>query len=108
MEVQNAHLLNSQKALQELSQARLKGVHALHLKEIIGDVEERMQRLQEVQQDLMEREDLGEDEADEEWRQVLQDDLELDHEPLPREAFESIEISAGTLMALDWLIGEEE
>jgi len=100
IEVQNGQLLQSQQALQELSAKSLPGLQALALREIISDVEERMQRLQEVQQELMERED----DAQEEWEDVLQDTLELDEEPLPEEAIEGIEISAGTLMALDWLI----
>lgn len=109
MQVKNAQLLNSQKALQELTQASLKGTHALALKEIMSAVEERLQHLQEVQQSLVERaqaknEDLTEEEADEEWTEVLEDDLELDHDPLPQEAVENIEISAAHLMALDWLI----
>jgi hypothetical protein len=106
MEVQNQQLLASQEALAELSEQPLSGLHALTLKEILSDVEARLQRLQEVQQDLMERE--NEEEADEEWQQVLQDDLELDHEPLPREAIKNIEVSAQTLIALDWLIHDED
>ncbi len=107
MTVQNVQLLQSQEALQELSQASLSGVYALHLKDLMADIEARMRRLQEVRQDLAGRDDMTEEEANEEWRSVLEDDLELDHEPLPREAFEGIKISAGDLIALDWLIADE-
>lgn len=109
MDVKNARLLNSQQPLQELAQSKLPGLHALHLQEIMAEVEERMKHLQEVQRDLMQRaqdeeDDLTDEEADKQWQEVLEDNLELDHDPLPREALENIEISAAHLMALDWLI----
>ena len=107
MQIENGTLLQSQQALQKLSQADLKGIHALHLKDILGPIQKRLQRLQEVQQDLMEREDMTEDEADEEWQMVLSDSLDVDEEPLPQKAVEDIEISAGALMTLDWLIDED-
>jgi len=103
MEVTNADLLMSQEALQELTDAKLKGTHALRLKDITSEVQTRLTRLSEVQSDLHDRDDLSEEEADEEWSDVLEDTLEVDEEPLPRQAFENIEISAQTLMALDWL-----
>lgn len=103
IEARNDELLASQDALQELAGKPLSGVHALRLKEILSEVEDRLQRLQEVQQDLMQR-DNEEAEANDEWQEVLEDTLEIDEEPLPQEAVEDIEISASTLMALDWLI----
>lgn len=106
MTVKNGQLLQSQQALQEIAQANLKGVYALQVRDILGPVQKRLDRLQEVQQDLMEREDMSEQEADEEWRQVLQEKTNIDEDPLPRQALEDIEISAGTLIALDWMIGE--
>lgn len=111
MEVKNHRLLNAQQPLQEFAQTSLPAVYAIALKEIMADVEERLQRLQEVRQDLMRRAEdedaaLTEEEADEEWQEVLTDELELDHDPLPQEAIENIEISAAHLMALDWLISD--
>ncbi|MCS3827427.1 hypothetical protein GGP85_002897 [Salinibacter ruber] len=107
MTIQNAQLLQSQEALQILADTKLGGVHALQLKSIMADVEDRMRHLQEVREDLAGRDDLTEEEANEEWRSVLEDDLEMDHEPLPRKAFEGVQISAGDLIALDWLIADE-
>lgn len=103
IEARNDELLASQDALQELAGKPLSGVHALQLRETLSDIEDRLQRLQEVQQDLMQR-DNEEAEANDEWQEVLEDTLEIDEEPLPQEAVEDIEISASTLMALDWLI----
>jgi len=107
--VENSKLLESQQALQKLAQKPLSGVYSLRLREVLAAVEDRLNRLQEVQNDLQGREDLSPEEADEEWRNVLEDTLEIpDEEPLPREAVEGIQISAGTLVALDWLIGNPE
>jgi len=107
IEVPNQRLLASQDALQTLAQKPLSGVHSLRLREILSDVKGRLQRLQEVQKDLQSREDMDESEADEEWRRVLEDTLEIDEEPLPEEAIKNVEISAGTLVTLDWLIKGE-
>jgi len=107
IDVENSQLLESQQALQTLAQKPLSGIYSLRLREILAAVEERLNRLQEVQQDLQSREDLSEEEADEEWRRVLEDTLEIDEEPLPEEAVEDVEISAGTLVALDWLIQKD-
>jgi len=107
IEVENSQLLASQDALQTLAQKPLSGVYSLRLRDILDHVEQRLGRLQEVQQDLQEREDLSPEEADEEWRMVLEDTLEIDKEPLPEKAIEGIEISAGKLVALDWLIADE-
>jgi len=107
IEVENAQLLASQEALQQLSSKPLTGLHSLHLGDILETADTRLQRLQEVRQGLMEEVEAGEKtqaEVDEEWAEVLEDNLEVEKEPLPREAFESIEISAQTLMMLDWLI----
>jgi hypothetical protein len=109
IEVENAQLLASQESLQKLSSKPLSGLHALRLGDILEAADTRLQRLQEVRQGLMEEVEAGEKEhaeVDEEWAEVLEDSLEVEKEPLPREAFESIEISAQTLMALDWLIVE--
>ena len=104
MEVTNAQLLQSQQALQNLSQASLKGVHALHLMDILDAVRDRLDRLQEVQQNLMERDDLSDEAAQEEWQEILRDTTEIDEEPLPQKAVETIQISAGALMTLGWLL----
>ncbi|MCS3707197.1 hypothetical protein GGP62_002184 [Salinibacter ruber] len=103
IEVENQDLLASQSALRTLAQKPLSGVHSLQLKRTLSEVEERLARLQELQQDLMSRDDM--DEPQEEWQQVLNDTAEIEEEPLPEEAVEGIEVSASTLMALDWLIG---
>jgi len=111
IEVENSQLLASQEALQQLAGKPLKGLHALCLGDVLEEAEGRLKRLQEVQQGLAEDVEEGEKtqtEADEEWQEVLQDTLEIDEERLPRSAFETIEISAQVLMALDWLIGEDE
>jgi hypothetical protein len=102
IEVENQDLLASQSALRTLAQKPLSGVHSLQLKRILSEVEERLARLQELQQDLMSRDDMDEEE---EWQMVLEDTAEIEEEPLPEEAVEGIEISASTLMAIDWLIG---
>jgi len=107
IEVENAQLLASQEALQELSSKPLSGLHALRLGDILEAADGRLQRLQEVRQGLMEDAEEGEKtqaEVDQEWQEVLEDDLEIDEDPLPRSAFEDVQISAQTLMALDWLI----
>jgi|APHM01.1.fsa_nt_gi hypothetical protein len=91
----NAELLDSQEALSKLVQADLKGIYALRLKEIVSDVEERLMHLQEVHEET---------DTDEEWREVLQDEMEIDEDPLPKEAFEGVEISAQDLIALDFMI----
>lgn len=111
MQIENAQLLNAQTPLQTLSQASLRGVHALHLKDLMEAISTRLQRLQEVQQGLMEdvqQDEKTQEEADEEWQEVLADTLDIDEEPLPQEAIAEIEISAGELMALDWLIDRGE
>jgi len=107
IEVENAQLLASQEALQELSSKPLSGLHALRLGDILETADTRLQRLQEVRQGLMEEveaEEKEQPEVDQEWQEVLEDHLEIEKEPIPREAFEGIEVSAQTLMALDWLI----
>lgn len=108
IEVENRQLLASQQALRTLASKPLSGIHSLQLRDILDEAEARMQRLQEVQQDLSSREDLSEEEADEEWQQVMKDTTEIDHDPLPEEAVRDISIAAGDLMALDWLIRDEE
>jgi hypothetical protein len=106
IEVENSQLLASQQPLKQLAQKPLSGVHSLQLKRTLSEVEERLARLQELQQDLMSRDDM--DEPQEEWQQVLNDTAEIEEDPLPEEAVEGIEISASTLMALDWLIRDED
>jgi hypothetical protein len=108
IEVKNQELLASQSALRTLASKPLSGVHSLRLKEILSAVEERLARLQEVQQDLMSRDDMDEEEAQEEWQQVMQDTTEIDHDPLPESAVRDISIAAGDLMALDWLVVSED
>jgi hypothetical protein len=89
----NRELLESQQALQDLAQTDLRGIHALKLKEVLEDVQGRLEHLHDLDVD-----------SEEEWEEVLAEDLELDHDPLPKQAFEGAEVSAATLIALDWLI----
>jgi two-component sensor histidine kinase len=104
MTVQNAELLHSQEALQALVQTALPGTAALRVRDIVEEVQSRVQRIQEVRKDLMQREDMDEAETQEEWEQVLQDETEIDTDPLPEAALEDIEVEAGHLLALDWMI----
>lgn len=89
----NTQLLQSQEALQDLAQTDLRGVYALDLKEVLEDVQSRLEHLQALDID-----------SEEEWQEVLEKPLELDHEPLPKQAFQDAEVSAATLIQLDWLI----
>jgi hypothetical protein len=91
----NRTLLESQQALQDLVQTDLRGVHALHLMEILDPVQERLNRLQQVQQEVG---------SEEEMQEVLDETLEIDQDPLPKRAFEDAEVSAATLITLEWLI----
>jgi hypothetical protein len=111
MNPQNLDLLQSQEALQKLTSRDLRGVFALRLADILDEVEGRLQKLQGVQEDLSERVgggDLSQDEADEQWRELLQEALEINEEPLPRSALRSIEISVADLQALEWMIEDAE
>jgi len=107
MHPQNLELLQSREALQKLAGRDLRGVFALRLADILDDVESRLQKLQGVQEDLARRVDegdLSQDEADEQWRELLQETLEIDAEPIPRSALRTTEISVVDLNTLDWMI----
>ena len=110
IDVRNDQLLASQESLQELSEQPLRGVHALALGDIMDEAQGRLERLHELRQGLIQRvedDGLTEQEADEEWREVLEETSEIDAEPLPQSAVEEIEISAGHLMTLGWLINRD-
>ena len=55
----------------------------------------------------MDEGDLQQDEADEQFRELLQETLEIDAEPIPRSALRTIEISVADLQALSWLFQDE-
>jgi len=107
----NLTLLESQESLLKLSSRDLRGVFALRLADILGEVEGRLQKLQGIEGDLVSRVDEGDlkqDEADEQWRELLQETLEIDEEPLPRSALRSVKISVADLKALEWMIADED
>lgn len=111
MHPQNIDLLQSQEALQKLASRDLRGVFALRLTDILDEVEGRLQKLQGVQKDLSRRVDEGDlqqDEADDQWREVLEEALEIEQEPLPRSALRTVEISVADLKALEWMIADAE
>jgi len=100
-------LLQSQDALQNLASRDLRGVFALRLADILDEVEGRLQKLQGVQEDLSQRVDegdLSQEEADEQWQELLEETLEIEEEPLPRSALRSVEISVADLKALEWML----
>jgi len=110
MNPQNLDLLQSQEALQKLASRDLRGVFALRLADILDEVEGRLQKLQGVQEDLSRRvdeDDLQQDEADDQWRELLQETLEVDAEPIPRSALRTVEISVADLKALEWMIEDQ-
>jgi hypothetical protein len=106
MHPQNIDLLQSQDAIEKLVSRDLRGVFALRLANILEAVVEQLRRLQTVRQELNQRiqnGDLSEEEADEQWREVLEDTCEIDAEPIPRSAVRTIEISVADLKVLEWL-----
>ena len=110
MEPSNLDLLDSRDSLQKLSSRNLRGVFALRLADIVEVVNERLRRLQAVRQDLngrIEEGDLQQDEANEQWRELLGETLEMDKEPLPRSALRTVEISVADLRALEWMIVDQ-
>jgi hypothetical protein len=111
IEPTNAALLQSQEALQKLASRDLRGVFALRLADILDEVEGRLQKLQGVQEDLSRRVREGDhqqDEADEQWRELLEETLEIEEEPLPRSALRAVEISVADLKALEWMIKDKD
>jgi two-component sensor histidine kinase len=102
-------LLQSQEAIQKLASRDLRGVFALRLADILDEVDGRLQKLQGVQEDLARRVDEGDlqqDEADEQFRELLEETLEINAEPIPRSALRTIEISVADLQTLSWLFEE--
>jgi len=103
-------LLQSQDALQNLASRDLRGVFALRLADILDEVEGRLQKLQGVQEDLSQRVDegdLSQEEADEQWQELLEETLEIEEDPLPRSALRTVEISVADLKALGWMIEDK-
>lgn len=105
--VENRQILGSQDALQALSETSLSGRHALHLLDIMEKVQTRLEHLHEVRTDLAQRED--EEAGEEEWQNVLDDELEIGKDPISRSAIaEASGIEAKDLFRLRWLLSEEE
>jgi len=107
MEPTNADLLQSHESLQKLFEQDLKGVFALRLEEIVDEVNDRLQKLNKVEQDLSRRvqeEDLTQEEANAQWREVRDETAEINEEPMPRSALREVQISAADLKALKWMI----
>ena len=72
--------------------------------------QESLQKLQGVQEDLSRRVgegDLQQEEADDQWRELLQETLEIEGEPLPRSALRTVEVSVADLKALEWMIEDQ-
>ena len=109
MNPQNLDLLQSQESLQKLASRDLRGVFALRLADILEEVQGRLRKLQGVQEDLARRVDEGDlqqDEADDQFRELLEETLEIEEEPLPRSALRTVEISVADLQTLSWLFEE--
>jgi hypothetical protein len=109
MNPSNVELLQSRESLQKIASRDLRGIFALRLADILGEVEGRLQKLQGVQEDLarsVDEGDLQQDEADEQWRELLEETLEIEEEPLPRSALRTVEISVADLRALGWMIAD--
>jgi len=111
IKVTNRTLLESQQALQALSETALRGVYALRLADILDEAEARGQKLNELRMDLqsqIEADELSEEEAKEQWEEVLSETYTIDEEPLPQSAVRSAKsVQAGHLMQVrDWLLTE--
>jgi len=111
IEPTNAELLQSQQSLQKLVERDFKGVYTLRLEEIVSEVNLRLQKLQSVEEDLSRRvrqEDLSQDEADEQWQEVLKETLDINQQPLPDDAFRTVKLSLNDLQALKWMRKNEQ
>ena len=107
----NFQLLSSQEAINALLDARIRGIYALRVRDIAEAAKERIQRVQEVRQQLQGQVEEGtveEDSADAELQEVLEKEVEIDVDPIPQEALEGAEISGRHLIDLDWMIDREE
>jgi hypothetical protein len=105
--VENEQLLGSQDSLQALSETSLPGRHALQLMGILEEVQTHLEHVHEVKTNLATRED--DDEAEQEWQDVLDDELEINENPIPRSAIAEAEgIEAKDLYRLRWLLSEED
>jgi polyhydroxyalkanoate synthesis regulator phasin len=100
-----------QEALEKLVSRDLRGVFTLRLAEIVQEAQGHLEKLQGVHKDLSQRVDegdLSQEEADEQWQELLEETLEIDADPLPRSALRSIKISVADLKALGWMIEDAE
>jgi len=103
-------IIRSQEALEKLASRDLRGVFTLRLAEIVQEAQDHLEKILSVQKDLSQRVDegdLSQEEADEQWQELLEEKLEIDAEPLPRSALHTVEISVADLKALDWMIEDQ-
>jgi hypothetical protein len=106
--VENEQLLGSQDSLQALSETSLPGRHALQLMGILEEVQTHLEHVHEVRTQLANR-DEEEEAAEQEWQDVLDDELEINENPIPRSAIAEVEgIEAKDLYRLRWLLSEED
>jgi aminoglycoside phosphotransferase len=106
MTLSNVQLLQSQEAFQKLVSQDLRGVYALRVLDIADAMERRLKKLQSVEEDLrgqVDEEALTQEEANEQWQEVLDEELEVEEPPLPRAAVRQATLSAGDLKQLKWL-----
>ena len=111
MKPSSLDIIRSQEALEKLASRDLRGVFTLRLAEIVQEAQEHLEKILSVQKDLSQRVDEGDlpqEEADEQWQELLEETLEIDAEPLPRSALRTVEISVADLQALDWMIANED
>jgi uncharacterized protein HemX len=111
MTITNQKLLNSAGALRDFSGLPMRGVITLRLKNILEAAQSQIDKVVEVQEEIFEDIDKDSDEeavtaASEEWQEVLESEFTFDEEPIPASALESVNVTASTLLALDWLIAE--
>jgi len=103
-------IIRSQEALEKLASRDLRGVFALRLAEIVQEAQDHLEKILSVQKDLSRRVDegdLAQEEADEQWQELLEETLEIEEEPLPRSALRTVEISVADLKALEWMIEDQ-
>lgn len=106
MTLSNVQLLQSQEAFQKLVSQDLRGVYALRVLDIADAMERRLKKLQSVEEGLrgqVDEEALTQEEANEQWQEVLEEELEIEEPPLPRAAVRQATLSAGDLKQLEWL-----
>ena len=111
MTITNQELLSSAGALRDFSGLPMRGVITLRLKNVLEAAQSQIDKVVEVQEEIFEDIDKDSDEetvaaANEEWQEVLESEFTFDEEPIPASALDSVNVTASTLLALDWLIAE--